>query len=143
MTLLRPDLYRSNHLESLLHDVFSHGDPFLSFWREPTRSASSRKDWSKLRADFFEGPDGFHTVFELPGVSKDDVNLELENSVLRVNGTLKEKRGEDETSYEFSRSLALPDEVDAAKISAEMKDGLLTIDLPKREETKARSIEIK
>tara|TARA_R110002096_G_scaffold376724_2_gene570455 strand:+ start:1742 stop:2152 length:411 start_codon:yes stop_codon:yes gene_type:complete len=136
-------LYRSNSLESLLHDVFSNGDPFFSYRPEAARSGFSRKDWSKLRADFFEGPDGFHTVFELPGVSKSDVNLELENSVLRVSGTLKEKRGEDETNYQFSRSLAVPDEVDPSKISAEMKDGLLTINLPKREETKARTIEVK
>ena len=87
---------------------------------------------------------------ELPGISKDDVKLSLENRVLTISGEKKLEKREDkdnvylrETAYgEFSRSFNLGDGIDESKIDAEYKDGILTVTLPKSEKAVARQIEI-
>ena len=88
---------------------------------------------------------------ELPGLKKEDVFVSLENNVLTIRG---ERRFEEEVkrenfhrverSYgEFLRSFTLPTFIDANKILAEFKDGLLWVFLPKREEAKPKQIEVK
>ena len=89
-------------------------------------------------------------VFELPGVAKKDVTVSLENSVLRVSGAYNPPftdlaTGEAEEArapFEFHRSLAVPEDVDASGIRAEMNDGLLRLTLPRKEELKPRTIAV-
>lgn len=88
---------------------------------------------------------------ELPGLKKEDVLVSIENNVLMIRGERKfeeEVKRENfhrvERTYgEFLRSFTLPTFIDANKILAEFKDGLLTIALPKREEAKPKQIEVK
>jgi HSP20 family protein len=88
---------------------------------------------------------------ELPGLKKEDVFVSIENSVLTIRGERKfeeEVKKENfhrvERSYgEFLRSFTLPAFIDATKILAEFKDGLLMVTLPKREEAKPKQIEVK
>lgn len=88
---------------------------------------------------------------ELPGLTKEDVFVSIENNVLTIRGERKfteEVKREDfhrvERTYgEFLRSFTLPTYIDANKILAEFKDGLLTVTLPKREEAKPKQIEVK
>lgn len=76
---------------------------------------------------------------ELPGVKKDDVNVELHNGVLTLSGERRyEKEDKDEKYHRveraygsFSRSFSVPDNVDANAISADFKDGVITVHLPK------------
>ena len=87
-------------------------------------------------------------VLELaaPGKSKKDFNIELDNDLLTISSEIKEEhKSEDknrnftrrEFSYEsFRRSFTLPDSVDTTKVKANYKNGVLLVDLPKREEAK-------
>lgn len=88
---------------------------------------------------------------ELPGLKKEDVKVTIENNVLMIRGERKfegEVKRENyyriERSYgEFLRSFTLPLSIDAKKINAEFKDGMLKIALPKMEEAKPKAVDIK
>jgi HSP20 family protein len=90
-------------------------------------------------------------VVELPGVKKEDIKISVENGWLILNGERKSADSQAitrilhrEIEYRpFSRSIKLPHPVDANKISAQLEDGLLKISLPKAEEVRPRTIEIK
>lgn len=143
--LIRPELTGSSNLETWLQDFFRNGSPFRGFWSTSPGANGHRNEdgpHAYLAADFYEDKEAFHAMMELPGVRKEDVEVELENSVLRISGKHTDKFGGNEHTYEFSRSLAMPDGVDGSKISAEMKDGMLKITMPKMETKKARAIEI-
>lgn len=91
--------------------------------------------------------------FELPGVSKDDIELNLNDDSLELKVETKKeekKNGNDNKSYSFSRQsfyrrIAFPQEIDAGKASAEYKNGILRLELPKKEqlENKSRRLQIK
>jgi len=89
---------------------------------------------------------------ELPGLSENDVSIEIENDVLTISGEKTEERteGEEERNYHvwersygsFRRSFTLPRAVNTADASAEFENGVLEIRLPKSAEAKGRRIEI-
>ncbi len=87
---------------------------------------------------------------ELPDMTREDIEVTVENGVLTLKGTKKVADGvrEDqfrrvERSYgSFSRSFTLPNTVDAGKVSAEYKNGVLTVKLPFREEARPRTINV-
>lgn len=100
--------------------------------------------------DVEEDENAFTLHVELPGVSAEDVDVSLEESVLTISG---ERRFYDERSGEgfrrierhfgrFHRAVRLPDRVDADGVEASYRDGMLTIRVPKAEEAKPRRIEI-
>lgn len=101
--------------------------------------------------DIHESKDKVALVFELPGMDKKDIKVWVENNVLTVSGERKLRREETEQDYlraeivdgSFSRSFTLPESIDAGKISADYKDGLLTVTLAKAEEAKPKEIEVK
>jgi HSP20 family protein len=104
------------------------------------------------RLDVHEGKDAYQVQVDLPGVDKKDVEVTLEEGVLTVRGTRQsssEAKAEDgswhrqERSYgSFQRSLSLGEGVDADGVKAELKDGVLSISVPKKEAAKARTIRI-
>ncbi len=94
-------------------------------------------------ADLFEDGHNFYARFELPGVSKDAVDLELENSVLTISSQEESKEDANVSRTRFERSISVPDGVDLEKVSAEMKDGILTVTMPKAEARKPRQISVK
>lgn len=87
---------------------------------------------------------------ELPGVDPKDVDIRLENNVLTLRGQRKFENDVTKESYHrversygsFSRSFTLPSVVDQGSIKAEVKDGILKVVLPKREEAKPKQIEV-
>ena len=120
---------------------------FADFYGE----AFSRATWSPA-VDIYE-TDSHEVVLkaELPEMKREDINLTFENGVLTIKG---ERKLEQETTKEqfhrverhhgtFSRSFTLPNTVDASRISAAYKDGVLTIRLPQREEAKPKQIAVK
>jgi HSP20 family protein len=88
---------------------------------------------------------------DLPDVKKEDVKVELENGVLTVEGERRQEKEEKgkkchkvERAYgRFLRRFVLPTEIDAAKVNAEFKDGVLNIRLPKTAAAKSKTVEIK
>lgn len=105
--------------------------------------------WSP-RVDIFENRENLVIEVELPGMKREDVDLSIENNVLTLRGERKfEKKDEGdnyhrvERSYgSFTRSFTLPQTVTAEGAIADFKNGVLRVTLLKREETKARKIEI-
>lgn len=101
--------------------------------------------------DVIDGKDAVEIEMELPGLTREEVKIAVDGDVLTVTGEKKsrtERKDHDyrmvERSYgEFARSVFLPASVDAAKITAEMKDGVLKITAPKRPEAKTQTIEIR
>lgn len=100
--------------------------------------------------DVEETEDAFTLHVELPGVNSDDVEVSLEENVLTIAG---ERRFYDEREAEgfrrierhfgrFHRSVRLPDRVDPDGVSASYRDGLLTVTVPKAEESRPRRIEV-
>ena len=79
---------------------------------------------------------------ELPGVAREDINVELSDDVLSLSATRKVQGAEAEQSVSFARSFSLPFAVQADKIAAELKDGILRLTLPKAEAIKPRKIAI-
>ena len=118
------------------------------FGAEPGEEIASRT-WLPP-VDIQETEDGYKLAVELPGLTKDDVNITLENNVLRLSGERKFERDAKKDNYHriertygsFSRSFSLPSTVDASKIGAEYKNGVLTVVLPFREEAKPRTINV-
>jgi HSP20 family protein len=97
-----------------------------------------------------EDKDNFYVEAELPGLSKEEIDLEVENNILSLKGErqLEEKQeGENyhfvERSYgSFYRSFTLPRNVDPEGIAASYKDGVLYVTIPKKEEVKPKKVSI-
>jgi HSP20 family protein len=103
--------------------------------------------------DIREDQDHFYVEAELPGFKKDDVDITLENQTLTISAQRdeqsksgEEKKGElllHERRYRrFLRSFTLPPTVDEQTVNAKLNDGVLTISLNKREESKPRKISV-
>ena len=108
-------------------------------------------DWAPS-VDIEEAEDKYVIKADLPGVDKKDIDVKLENGVLSIRG---EKQTEKETGKgtkrhrterfhgTFARSFTLPEAVKAEKVDASYKDGVLLLEIPKAEEAKPKSIDIK
>ncbi|MFQ6102819.1 MAG: Hsp20/alpha crystallin family protein [Candidatus Glassbacteria bacterium] len=124
---------------------------FNEFFRFPgTEVELFERDWVPA-VDIFEKDDEITLKAELPGLTKDDVNISIENGSLTITG---EKKRENEFSDEncqriersygkFQRTFSLPSTVDSSKVNAVFKDGVLSISLGKKEEAKPKKIEVK
>jgi len=100
--------------------------------------------------DFKETDDEYVLKVELPGLEKDDVQISLEQNVLTIRGEKKEEDVKENESFHkreirygwFERSFNLPGDINEKKIDAKMKNGVLTIRVPKEESAKPKRIPI-
>jgi HSP20 family protein len=105
--------------------------------------------WSPL-VDVFEDADGITLKAELPEVPASEVDIQVQGNTLTLRGERKLEKDTQRDGYHriertygaFSRSFTLPEQVDAEHISAESKEGVLRIHLPKKAETKPRQIKV-
>jgi HSP20 family protein len=124
---------------------------FDEFWGRTSPEAPALSESWAPRVDIREEKDAVLLTAELPGVSKDDVKVELENGVLTISGEKKTEREENESGFyrservygSFKRSFRVPETVDAEKIEAEYVNGVLKLVLPKRPEAAPRQIAVK
>ena len=115
---------------------FGEGEPSTRTWAPPV--------------DIYENENDIVLKAELPGIDPKDVEVRVEDNTLYLKGERKfEKEVKDESYHRiersygsFARSFSLPNSINAEKVKAEFKDGLLTLTLPKREEAKPRTIKI-
>ena len=90
--------------------------------------------------DIFEKDDKYFLKAEAPGLNKDDFKITLQDGVLTVTGKKEHNREEQGTNYylretgfgEFSRSFRLPGEIEEDKIEATYRDGILTLEMPRK-----------
>jgi HSP20 family protein len=134
-------------------------DPFAALTAiQQAMEGTMGRDWFGTRTagrgafplvNVFSDGDDYVVVAELPGVKKDDLDIQVLGDTLRIQG--KKSVAYDETasvhrreraSGQFDRTLTLPAALDAAKVSADYRDGVLTLRLPRAESAKPRSISI-
>ena len=89
-----------------------------------------------------EDDDNYYARFELPGVKKAEITVEVKNSVLTVKANRQGKKDSKKDSFSLSRSISLTRGIDTEKIKANYEDGVLTVTLAKRENHKPRNIEL-
>ncbi len=121
---------------------------FNTFFDTPNGGTAGRR-WLPAM-DLVETNEDFVLRADLPGLSEEDVNIELEDNVLTVSGERKAQRQEENEGYYrverssgvFSRSLTLPEGVDPEAIKASFDKGVLEVRIPKPEERKPRKVAI-
>ena len=109
----------------------------------------SARPWSPA-VDVFETEDEVVLKADIPGVDLKDVDVRMENGTLALKGERKFSNEKKEKGYHrvergygsFTRYFTLPDTVDGEKVSADYKDGVLTVSLPKKDVAKPRSIKV-
>ena len=106
--------------------------------------------WAPL-VDITEDDKEYLIKVELPEIKKEDVKVTVENGTLTISGERKFEKEEKDKKYHrveraygsFVRSFVLPEGTDGSKVSAEFRDGVLKLHLPKSEQAKPKSIEVK
>jgi HSP20 family protein len=146
-TVARWDPFRElEELSERLNRVF--GRPPVR--RDNSKEALTVADWVPA-VDISESEGEYLIKAELPGVKKEDIKVTLQEGVLTIQGERKQEKEEKGRKYHriersygtFIRSFTLPDSADDSKVSAEFKDGLLYLHVPKSEKAKPKAIEVK
>ena len=150
LTNISPDWAWSRRRLSptLMGNVFEDFDHMVDSFLSPTVENTVN---FQPRCDVREAKDHYLVSFDMPGVKKDDIKIEVQNNQLAISGErryeLKEEEGEStlrhERSYgKFERTFTLPSTINAEKIEAHYEDGVLSVALPKAEAAKGRTVEI-
>ncbi|WP_395730606.1 Hsp20/alpha crystallin family protein [Prosthecobacter sp.] len=133
-------------LESRLDRLFG----LTSLTRNGGKEAMTVSQWTPL-VDIIEDSNEYLVKAELPELKKEEVKVSVENGELTISGERKSEKEEKDKKFHriersygsFIRSFTLPESVNADKVSAEFKDGVLSVHLPKDEKAKPKSIEVK
>ena len=126
----------NNRLDSLFDRVFGDDGAFLG------------QAWSGMPLAMWQDDDHFYVEVELPGVSDGDLDITVHNGMLSIRGERKPQEGRlylyNGRSYgRFERVITLPEVVKADDVQATMKDGILSITLPKSPEAKPKKISLR
>ena len=121
----------------------------LPVWSSFARTGQLFTGWSPA-LDLYQSNDNVIAVVELPGMRKEDIEISLHDGTLTISGERKRENSSNGDKAErteryvgtFRRSIALPTRVDAGKVSATYRDGILTVTLPKAEEVKPKQIQV-
>ena len=126
------------------------------FGRSPIRKDGEKREaltvaeWAPL-VDIVEDEKEYLIKAELPEVKKEDIKIGVQDDVLTISGERQYEKEEKNKKYHrveraygsFARSFTLPEDSDGDKLSAEFKDGVLKVHLPKSEKAKPKKIEVK
>lgn len=151
--------------------LIRYQDPELATWQPMNRLSALREEMNRLldgslaaftsgaglfggwspSVDVFQDKDNLFVKAELPGMKKEEIDISFQDGMLTISGERKQEtqthEGEtyrSERSFgRFHRTVSLPTKIEAEKISASYKDGILTVALPKSPEAKAKQIEVK
>ena len=145
MTIVRYDPFRDlRTLQEEVNRLFS-----TNLTRAFDDEGIARGAWAPS-VDIYENKDQIVLEAELPGMNQEDFDLAVENNVITLRGERKFEKTEETDNYHrversygaFTRSFTLPQTVSAEGATAEYNNGVLRVTLPKREETKARRIQV-
>jgi HSP20 family protein len=140
-----------SHLEPF-RGLFNLQNQFNKIFNDSFRNQaeeSALTTWAPA-VDIYETPNELVVKADLPDVNEKDIDVRVENNLLTIRGERKFEKSVSEENYlrvertygAFSRSFSLPNTVNAEAIGAEYKNGVLTVTLPKREESKPRQVKI-
>ena len=145
MSIVRYDPFRD--LRSLQDEVNRLFSTNLS--RSFGEEGMARGAWNPS-VDIYENKDQIVLEAELPGMKREDFDLSIENNVITLRGERRFEKQDEGDNYHrversygsFARSFTLPQTVQADEVTAEYRNGVLRVTMPKREEVKARRIEV-
>ncbi|MCX7821589.1 MAG: Hsp20/alpha crystallin family protein [Brevinematales bacterium] len=149
MKLIKRDSPKLSLLEKSFKDTFSE---FLkNFFDDDFFSTELVRSDFEPRVDVYEKNNNIVVKADIPGIDEKDLSVELEGNVLTISGKKEEEKEVKEKNYHriersygsFCRSITLPDGIEADKISAEYKKGVLTVNIPKSKTAEAKKIEVK
>ena len=141
-----PSLDRWSNLREELNSLFE-----MPFWAGLGRTGQLFTEWSPA-LDLYQNNDNVVAAVELPGMRKEEIEISLHDGTLTISGERRKEsstgnNGKAERSEryvgKFRRSIALPTRVDANKVTATYRDGVLTVTLPKAEEAKPKQIQVR
>lgn len=134
MTLFKYDTHQDPFagLDALL-DHFSRG-----FRNTFTDAIGGRQ----IPVNLYATDDSYEVRAELPGVRKEDVQIEMENAVLSIRAKRSHETQSGQSSVELVREITVGDDVNADKVKARLEDGILSIHLPKKEVRKPKAIKV-
>jgi len=120
-----------------------------SFNEVAKNSAQVLGGWNPV-VDVYDRKEAFEVKVELPGLKKEDIQINLQDGTLIIGGERKMEREVGDSTHRrserrvgrFQRTISLPSYVNAAEVTAQYKDGILTVRLPKTEEAKPRQIDV-
>lgn len=142
---------------ALFNDLFNFGDEGYNYGLP---SFTFKKAFQNPKVDVMENKDAYTLYMDLPGKTDKDVNIQLDRNVLTISSESKTEKEEnkdekavekkDETKWlirersfcHFSRSFTLPEDIDCEKLSAEVKNGILTVNMPRRPVAAPKRIEV-
>jgi HSP20 family protein len=144
---------RSNPFEELerLFDRMSRQfDDVTRTWEEESPFGRSSSEMESMAIDLVEADDEYVVTADLPGFERDEVEIEVTDHVLHIEAEHEEATEEREADYlrqerrhqSVRRAVRLPDEVDKEAVEARIKNGVLTVTLPRLESEEVRTIEI-
>ncbi len=122
---------------------------FSNIFAPVARMGTEPGEWAPP-VDLYSDDNKVVVEAEVPGLKQEEIDVSFDGGVLTIKGERKHEAEFKDDGYSriercygaFQRSLTVPAEVDAGKIKADLKDGVLTITLPKAEESKARKIKV-
>ena len=140
------DFFRPWALEKKIQRMF---DNFLEFPREWEFPITGGELYPSV--DISETPQQYSIRAEIPGMKKEDVKISINKNCLTISGEKKEEKKTGDQKFHrmesyygsFQRSFVLPEGIKADKVEANFKDGVLSITVPKSEETKEKTVDIK
>ena len=157
--IIRP--YNPQNMFDQISDALEMASDFNRFFDLNELAVPSNKwglfegDWSP-KLDMYEDADSYYLKVDVPGIDAKDIEMNVTNDVLTIKGVRGREAKEDESAKKggnyareervygsFHRTIPLPVPVESQKVEAELKDGVLYIKLPKKEETKPKRISVK
>jgi HSP20 family protein len=128
-------------------------DRALDLYRSPDVAGLLDRSMAPAAApaiDVIETNDGYIVRADLPGVAKDDLEVTVKGSLLSIKGDKREEKEQEKRKFfrkenwvgSFQRTIDLPAAIDTGAVVAELKDGILTVRIAKREEAKTKIVSV-
>ncbi len=140
MTLIRTNRDLFPALNGMFDDFFNTE---MNDWRQSNFSSTNT---TLPKVNIRENDDGFQVEMAAPGMTKNDFNINVEQNILTISSSKEAEEKDEDSRYtkrefayqSFQRSFTLPDTADGEKISAKYENGILEVNIPKREEAKPK-----
>jgi len=140
---------RTNNMRNLQREIDRVFDSFFPAQRTEESEESSKAVWAP-RVDLSETDDLYRIELDIPGMTRDDITISYQDNQLAISGERREESRKEDNEYvrversfgHFYRAFRLPKTVNADNIEAAYDNGVLTIHVPKAEESKPHRIEI-
>lgn len=141
MNIMRYSPRSLGGFDSIFSEALSGLSPFSRFASFGDRSLA---DTRGIAADLFEDEERYYVRLEMPGVKRNEIKVELDGDMLSVSfDKVVSDDGKQESSTSYHRKMTVPDGCEPGKITAALQDGILTVTMPKAEERKPKTIEVK